>query len=57
VGRKGAQALTLGLAQMMVDGLLGTITPDAAAALAWEVTGVLGAGLVHMASDSNDALG
>lgn len=56
-GLLAAQALTLGLAQMMVDGLLGTITPDAAAALAWEVTGVLGAGLVHMASDSNEELG
>lgn len=44
-GVLAAQALTFGLARMIVDGLLGDITADQAERLAHEVTGVLGEGL------------
>lgn len=40
-----AQALTYGLASMIVNGMLGDVTPRDAVRLAVEVTGVLGAGL------------
>lgn len=45
-GLLAAQALTYGLARMVVDGLLGDIAPEEAERLAWEVTDVLGRGLV-----------
>lgn len=45
-GLLAAQALTFGLVHMIVAGLLGDVDPDAAAALAEELTGVLGEGLV-----------
>lgn len=41
-----AQALIYGLSRMIVDGALDGITPDAAEALAFRVTEVLGAGLI-----------
>lgn len=44
-GLLAAQALTYGLARMLVDGLLGEISPADAERLAWEVTDVLGSGL------------
>jgi AcrR family transcriptional regulator len=44
-GLLAAQALTFGLARMIVDGLLGPVSADEAERLAWEVTGVLGEGL------------
>ncbi len=44
-GVLAAQALTFGLARMLVEGLLGDITPEQAERLAYEVTGVLGEGL------------
>lgn len=44
-GVLAAQALTYGLARMLVEGLLGDITPEQAERLAYEVTGVLGEGL------------
>jgi AcrR family transcriptional regulator len=44
-GLLAAQALTFGLARMIVDGLLGPVTPEEAERLAWEVTQVLGEGL------------
>lgn len=40
-----AQALSFGLARMITDGLLGDINAKQAEPLAYEVTGVLGAGL------------
>jgi hypothetical protein len=43
-GLLAAQAMTLGLAQMIVDGLLGDVDPESAARLAHEVTEVLGVG-------------
>lgn len=45
-GLLAAQALTYGLARMVDDGILGDVDPDAAAALAVEVTDVLGRGLL-----------
>jgi len=45
MGFLAAQCLTLGLAQMIVSRLLGAVTPDAER-LAYELTGVLGEGLV-----------
>jgi hypothetical protein len=45
-GALAAQALTYGLARMIVDGLLGgDIDAEAAARLAFELTNVLGEGL------------
>ncbi|MBX2802704.1 MAG: TetR/AcrR family transcriptional regulator [Myxococcales bacterium] len=44
-GVLAAQALVFGLARMIVDGLVGPVTPDQAERLAHEVTGVLGTGL------------
>ena len=44
-GMLAAQALTFGLAHILVDGLLGEVDPDTAALLAQEVTEVLGVGL------------
>lgn len=44
-GMLAAQALVYGLACMVTDGSLGSISPEDAAALAYEVTGVLGEGL------------
>ncbi|RKH46138.1 TetR/AcrR family transcriptional regulator [Corallococcus sicarius] len=44
-GVLAAQALTFGLARMIVEGLLGDITAEQAERLAHEVTGVLGEGL------------
>jgi AcrR family transcriptional regulator len=45
-GLLAAQALTYGLARMIDDGILGDVDVDAAAALAVEVTDVLGRGLI-----------
>lgn len=45
-GTLAAQALTYGLARMIADGLLGDVNVDDAEALAVEVTGVLGRGLL-----------
>ena len=44
-GVLAAQALTYGLTKMVVDGLLGPLTPSQAETLAFELTGVLGEGL------------
>ncbi len=44
-GTLAAEALTLGLSQMIVDGLLGEVSPEQAAELAEKVLGVLGQGL------------
>jgi len=44
-GMLAAQALTYGLARLIVDGHLGRVDADGAEKLAWEITGVLGAGL------------
>lgn len=41
-----AQALIYGLSRMVVDGALTGLSPDAAEALAWRVTEVLGVGLL-----------
>lgn len=45
-GLLAAQALTYGLARMILDGLLGEVTPAEAEALAAELTNVLGEGLL-----------
>lgn len=47
-GLLAAQAMTYGLAQMLVDGVLGEVDGEAAATLAQEVTEVLGVGLSHV---------
>jgi len=44
-GTLAAQALTYGLARMLMDGLLGDVSAEDAARLAHELTGVLGEGL------------
>ncbi|MCG5055431.1 MAG: TetR/AcrR family transcriptional regulator [Myxococcales bacterium] len=49
-GVLAAQALTYGLARMIVDGLLGEVNAADAERLAYELTGVLGEGLI--ASDA-----
>ncbi|MCU0700161.1 MAG: TetR/AcrR family transcriptional regulator [Myxococcaceae bacterium] len=46
-GFLAAQALTYGLARMLVDGLLGEVSADDAERLAIELTGVLGEGLLE----------
>jgi AcrR family transcriptional regulator len=46
-GMLAAQALTYGLARMIMDGLLGPVSADEAERLAVELTGVLGEGLIE----------
>lgn len=53
-GLLAAQALTFGLVHMVVAGLLGDIEPDTAAALAEELTGVLGEGLAPRGRETHE---
>jgi hypothetical protein len=56
-GLLAAQALTFGLVHMLVAGLLGEVDPDTAAALAEELTGVLGEGLIPRDSATLEPVG
>jgi AcrR family transcriptional regulator len=53
-GMLAGQALTYGLSRMMLDGLLGKVSPADAERLARELTGVLGQGLLAPERSANE---